>query len=95
MVYSGFEDSMTVMAFPRVYRIPLRTTNYLERENREIRKRESVIGIFPNKESALRLIGAILLDDSNDWLTSGRAFKMDYYFDNREEILKKIRRSVA
>lgn len=92
---SGFEDSMTVMAFPRVYRIPLRTTNYLERENREIRKRESVIGIFPNKESALRLIGAVLLDDNNDWLTSGRAFKMDCYFDNREEILRKARRSVA
>ena len=92
---SGFEDSMTVMAFPRVYRIPLRTTNYLERENREIRKRESVIGIFPNKESALRLIGAILLDDNNDWLTSNRAFKMDCYFDNREEILKKARRTVA
>ena len=92
---SGFEDSMTVMAFPRVYRIPLRTTNYLERENREIRKRESVIGIFPNKESALRLIGAILLDDNNDWLTSSRAFKMDCYFDNRVEILKKARRSVA
>ena len=92
---SGFEDSMTVMAFPRVYRIPLRTTNYLERENREIRKRENVIGIFPNRESALRLIGAILLDDSNDWLTSSRAFKMDCYFDNREAILKKARRSVA
>jgi len=92
---SGFEDSMTVMAFPKVYRIPLRTTNYLERENREIRKRESVIGIFPNRESALRLIGAVLLDDSNDWLTSGRTFKMDCYFDNREEILRKARRSVA
>jgi len=92
---SGFEDSMTVMAFPRIYRIPLRTTNYLERENREIRKRESVIGIFPNRESALRLIGAVLLDDSNDWLTSGRSFKMDCYFDNREEILRKARRSVA
>ena len=92
---SGFEDSMTVMAFPRIYRIPLRTTNYIERENREIRKRENVIGIFPNRESALRLIGAILLDDSNDWLTSSRAFKMDCYFDNREAILKKARRSVA
>ncbi len=90
---SGFEDSMTVMAFPRIYRIPLRTTNYLERENREIRKRESVIGIFPNRESALRLIGAVLLDDSNDWLTSGRAFKMDQYFDNREEIMRKARKS--
>ena len=76
-------------------RIPLRTTNYIERENREIRKRENVIGIFPNRESALRLIGAILLDDSNDWLTSSRAFKMDCYFDNREAILKKARRSVA
>ena len=52
----GFEDSITVMALPFKYRIPLRTSNIIERENREIRRREKVIQIFPNTESIIRLI---------------------------------------
>lgn len=42
----GFEDSITIMALPSKYRIALRTSNIIERENREIRRRENVIQIF-------------------------------------------------
>ena len=86
----GFEDSMTIMALPSKYRIPLRTSNIIERENREIRRREKVIQIFPNTESVIRLIGAVLQDDHNDWSASQRLFDMKEYFDNLSSIQKKI-----
>ena len=80
----GFEDAMAVMALPEKYRKRLRSTNMQERLNEEVRRRERVIRIFPNDESALRLIGALLaeknevwqerkyldMDEFNDWLVS-------------------------
>ncbi len=53
---AGFEDAMAVMALPEKYRKRLRSTNMQERLNEEIRRRERVIRIFPNDDSALRLI---------------------------------------
>lgn len=84
----GFEDSMTIMYLPMKYRQSLRTSNIIERENREIRKREKVIQIFPNVESAIRLLGAILLDDHNDWSTQHRLFDMVEYYNKVTEIKK-------
>ncbi len=63
----GFEDAMAVMALPEKYRKRLRTTNMQERLNEEIRRRERVIRIFPNDESALRLIGAVLAEQNGAW----------------------------
>ena len=64
---TGFEDAMAVMALPEKYRKRLRTTNMQERLNEEIRRRERVIRIFPNDESALRLIGALLAEQNEAW----------------------------
>lgn len=58
----GFEDAIQYMNEPQAYHVKLRTTNQLERINEEIRRREKVIRIFPNTQSAFRLIGAILMD---------------------------------
>jgi len=84
----GFEDSMTIMHLPMKYRQSLRTSNIIERENRELRKREKVIQIFPNVESAIRLLGAVLMDDHNDWSTRHRLFDMKEYYDKATEIKK-------
>lgn len=65
---TGFDDAMAVMALPEKYRKRLRTTNIQERLNEEIRRRERVIRIFPNDESALRLIGALLAEQNEVWL---------------------------
>ncbi len=65
---SGFEDAMAVMVLPEKYRKRLRTTNMQERLNEEIRRRERVIRIFPNDESALRLIGTLLAEQNEVWL---------------------------
>ena len=65
---TGFEEAMAVMALPEKYRKRLRTTNMQERLNEEIRRRERVIRIFPNDESVLRLIGALLAEKNDVWL---------------------------
>ena len=64
---AGFEDAMAVMSLPEKYRKRLRSTNMLERLNEEIRRRERVIRIFPNDDSALRLIGALLAEQNELW----------------------------
>ena len=68
-----FEDVTAVLALPERYRKRLRTTNGMERLNEEIRRRERVIRIFPNRESAVRLIGALLMEIDEKW-TSGHRY---------------------
>lgn len=57
----GFEDTIQYMIFPERIRCHIRSTNSLERLNQEVRRRERVIRIFPNTQSAFRLIGAVLM----------------------------------
>lgn len=57
----GFEDTIQYMNFPEDIRIHIRSTNSLERLNQEVRRRERVIRIFPNSQSAFRLVGAVLM----------------------------------
>ncbi|BDI31588.1 transposase for insertion sequence element ISRM5 [Capsulimonas corticalis] len=60
-------EGMTVFAFPVSHRRLLRTTNGLERVNRELRRRTRVASIFPNEASCLRLVSALLMEISDDW----------------------------
>lgn len=64
---SGFEDAMQYHSQPTKYHKHFRTTNMLERVNREVRRREKVISIFPNDQSAIRTIGSILMDIDEKW----------------------------
>jgi transposase-like protein len=92
---NGFEDSMTIMVLPSKYRQTLRTSNLIERENGEVRKREKVIKIFPNRESVIRLLGSVLLDDHNDWSTCKRALNMTEYYDKQSSIQVKLHKVSA
>lgn len=58
----GFEDTIQYMIHPEPIRKHIRSTNSLERLNQEVRRRENVIRIFPNTQSAFRLIGAVLME---------------------------------
>lgn len=58
----GFESAMTVMPLPKYLRKYFRTSNHMERLNKELKRRSSVIGIFPNEDSLLRLMGSVLLE---------------------------------
>ena len=58
----GFESSMTVMLLPAWLRRFYRTSNQIERLNKELKRRSKVIGVFPNEDSVLRLMGSVLME---------------------------------
>ena len=75
----GFEDAMTVMVLPGYLRKYFRTSNQIERLNKELKRRSKVIGVFPNDESLMRLMGAVLLE-RNEAIASLRCvFKVTTY----------------
>ena len=76
----GFDDAIAVLHLPAKYRRRLRSTNSLERLNQEIRRRERVIRIFPNEESAFRLMGALLAQQSETWLSGRKWLDMTEYW---------------
>lgn len=60
-------EGFTVFDFPLEHRRSIRTTNSLERVNKEIRRRTRVVGVFPNEASCLRLVSALLMETSEEW----------------------------
>lgn len=66
---AGLEEAMTVMLLPKDMRRCTRTSNYLERLNKEVKRRSRVIGIFPNTSSAIRLLGAHRMEENDRWAT--------------------------
>jgi len=66
-------DALAFMAFPPEHRRRLQSTNLLERLNREIKRRGDVVGIFPNSDASLRLLGAILIEQHEEW-SVGRVY---------------------
>ena len=67
---ANLADGFTVFQFPQSHRVRLRTTNGLERINREIKRRTRVASIFPNTASCLRLVSALLAETDEGWLES-------------------------
>ena len=65
---------------PALYRQRLRTANAVERLNEEVRRRERVIRIFPARESVIRLLGALLMEQDEAWTTGKRYFDMTTYW---------------
>jgi len=63
----GFEDAIQYLNFPEKVHPHIRSTNSLERLNQEVRRREKVIRIFPNTQSAFRLVGAVLMQYQEDY----------------------------
>lgn len=63
----NLSEGFTVFNFPLEHRRSIRTTNSLERINKEIRRRTRVVGVFPNESSCLRLISALLMEISEEW----------------------------
>lgn len=83
----GFEDTMTVMALPEEVRVHLRTSNALERVNKELKRRSDVIKVFPNAPSLLRLMGAVLIEYNHTLSVKRKLF----YKKTRESLSEELR----
>ena len=70
------EECLTCLAFPDSHRRRIRTTNGLERFNQEIKRRTRVVRIFPNRASCLRLVTALAVEQSEEWMTGRRYLDM-------------------
>ena len=78
MLRESLGDCLTVLSFPADHRMRLRSTNMLETLMKRLKKRTRVVGVFPNRASCERLIGAQLLEVHEEWITdTTRCFNMD------------------
>jgi putative transposase len=71
---AGIDDVLSYLHYPQPHRVRISSNNPLERLNKEIRRRTRVIGIFPHAGSCLRLIGMLLVEKNEDWLTDDKAY---------------------
>lgn len=85
----SFDEITTIFALPVAYRKRLRTSNSIERLNEELRRRERVIRIFPNDDSLIRLMGSVLMEHHEKWMTGKKYFTMDHYFEERDVARKQ------
>jgi len=74
MLRDGLEDCLTVLDFPESHRRRLASTNMLERLLKTLQQRRRVVGVFPNRASLERLIGAILLERHEQWQLETRPY---------------------
>jgi len=65
-------EGLSVFKLPKAHQKRLRTSNWLENLNGKIKKRTSVVGLFPSVESVLRLVSAVLMETDERWLTGKR-----------------------
>ena len=72
-------DVLACMAFPAQHRTKLHSTNPIERLNKEVKRRADVVGIFPNKDSIIRLIGAVLFEQNDDWQSQHRYMMVEAF----------------
>ena len=70
-------DVLAYMTFPREHRTKLHSTNPIERLNAEIKRRTNVVGIFPNEDAITRLVGAILLEQNDEWAVARRYMTLE------------------
>ena len=70
-------DVIAFMAFPKSHWPKLHSTNPIERLNKEVKRRADVVGIFPNEDSIKRLVGAILLEQNDEWQLQHRSMTLE------------------
>jgi putative transposase len=85
-VEENIEETLTFYRLPREHHKHLKSTNMLERLNQEIKRRTHVIRIFPNEESALRLIRALAVEIHEDWIEAHHYLNMEMLREQRKQL---------
>ncbi len=73
----GEDDVLAYMDFPKAHRKQIASTNPLERLNAEIKRRTDIVGIFPNDAAIVRLVGALLLEQNDEWQLQRRYMQLE------------------
>ena len=99
MLRDAEEEILAYMAFPTEHWRQLHSTNPLERLMREIGRRTDVVGIFPNRASLIRLAGAVLMEQQDEWMAAPRRYfslaSMSKLYPNQERLETKELLAVA
>jgi transposase-like protein len=77
VLMAGEEDVLSYMTFPPEHWTRIYSTNPLERLNREVKRRTNVVGIFPDSDAVLRLVGSVLIEIHEEWQTGRRYFSLE------------------
>ena len=77
MMDDAEHEVLTFMTFPKVHRTQIHSTNPLERLNAELKRRTNVIGIFPNDGAIIRLVGAMMLKQNDEWSLQRRYMQLE------------------
>jgi transposase-like protein len=79
------------MSFPKEHRTKLHSTNPIERLNGEIKRRTDVVGIFPNEEAISRLVGALLLEQNDEWAVQrGRYMTLETIANMSDDLIVRL-----
>lgn len=77
MMDDAEHDVLAFMGFPKAHRTQIHSTNPLERLNAEVKRRTNVIGIFPNDQAIIRLVGAMMLEQNDEWSLQRRYMQLE------------------